>query len=174
MILTKSQFLQLRSNLELPVCFTNGCFDIFHAGHASFFEKLGHMVYDPTGQTHFVVVAVNSDESVKRLKGSDRPINTLADRMKVIDIIRPVCFVIEFDELRCDKLIEAIRPELYVKSGEYDSLDKLDSLERQALEKVGTRTKFIAPIPGISTTKICERLSPVNSQDREHMVQAAG
>jgi rfaE bifunctional protein nucleotidyltransferase chain/domain len=94
------------------VIFTNGCFDVLHLGHISLLEFCSNL-----GE---VVVGINSDESVRQLKGDSRPINGQEARIKVLESIRYVKRVILFDELTPHKLIKEIRPDLIVKGGDYE------------------------------------------------------
>jgi D-beta-D-heptose 7-phosphate kinase/D-beta-D-heptose 1-phosphate adenosyltransferase len=94
------------------VVFTNGCFDIIHAGHVTYLEqarKLGNRL----------VVAVNSDESVRRLKGSGRPINSLDRRMAVLSGLEAVDWVVAFEEETPRSLLQSLQPDVLVKGGDY-------------------------------------------------------
>ena len=94
------------------VVFTNGCFDILHVGHVMYLEearKLGNML----------IVGINSDESVKDIKGVDRPINTLKDRVRVLEALESVDSIIVFDEATPINLIKALLPDILVKGGDY-------------------------------------------------------
>ena len=94
------------------VVFTNGCFDILHAGHVKYLEearKLGNMI----------IVGINSDESVKDIKGVDRPINTLKDRVRVLEALESVDSIIVFDDATPINLIKALLPDILVKGGDY-------------------------------------------------------
>tara|TARA_Y100000310_G_scaffold299492_1_gene334379 strand:+ start:1002 stop:1415 length:414 start_codon:yes stop_codon:yes gene_type:complete len=102
--------------IDLPtkIIFTNGCFDILHRGHASllkFCKSLGDNV----------IVGLNSDDSVKRLKGTDRPINNQEDRKMLLESIRYVDEVIIFDEDTPYNLIKNIQPDIIVKGGDYSA-----------------------------------------------------
>lgn len=94
------------------VVFTNGCFDILHAGHVSYLEKakaLGDKL----------IVAINSDESIKRLKGPSRPISPLLSRLKVLATLRPIDWVVVFEEDTPEALLSLIKPDVLVKGGDY-------------------------------------------------------
>jgi rfaE bifunctional protein nucleotidyltransferase chain/domain len=102
------------SALARPLVFTNGVFDILHRGHATYLDAAAQL-----GTT--LVVALNTDASVRRLgKGDDRPLNTQADRMAMVAALGCVDAVTWFDEDTPQALIEALRPELIVKGGDYD------------------------------------------------------
>lgn len=97
-----------------PLIFTNGVFDILHRGHATYLDEAAQL-----GAT--LIVALNTDASVRRLgKGDDRPLNTLDDRAAVIAALACVTAVTSFDEDTPQALIEALRPDVIVKGGDYD------------------------------------------------------
>jgi rfaE bifunctional protein nucleotidyltransferase chain/domain len=101
------------SRLPRPYVFTNGCFDLLHRGHVAYLEEAALL-----GST--LIVAVNSDESVRRLeKGGDRPINPLEDRMAVVAALACVGLVVPFGEDTPLDLIEAIKPDHLVKGGDW-------------------------------------------------------
>lgn len=106
-------FQQQLANLPRPIVMTNGVFDILHRGHVTYLaaaKKLGASL----------VVAVNTDASVKRLgKGDDRPVNTCADRMAVLEALRAVDLVFSFEEDTAVAAVNAVRPDIYVKGGDY-------------------------------------------------------
>lgn len=104
---------QLKENHQgKRIVFTNGCFDIVHAGHIDMLQKAKLM-------GDILVVAVNSDESARKLKGNDRPYNTLDERIKVLSAIACVDYIIPFEELTPIHLIEEIHPSVLVKGGDY-------------------------------------------------------
>jgi D-glycero-beta-D-manno-heptose 1-phosphate adenylyltransferase len=126
--------------------FTNGCFDILHVGHIRYLaaaKKLGDIL----------VVGLNSDESVRQLKGPDRPINSEADRAEILAALSSVDHVVIFEELRVSRLVTLLKPDLYVKGGDY-SVDSLDRGETDALRSVGAEIKIVPLVPGRSTTRL--------------------
>lgn len=129
--------------------FTNGVFDILHAGHVQYLEaarELGDLL----------VVALNSDESVRSLnKGTDRPINPLEDRAAVISALRAVDFVLSFSEPTPEKLLAEIKPDIHVKGGDYTP-DQLP--ETKIIESYGGKVVILPFLAGRSTTSILERL----------------
>ena len=132
-----------------PVVFTNGVFDLLHAGHVRYLEAaraLGGML----------VVAVNSDDSVRLLgKGPERPIVPQAERAEVVAALRCVDYVCIFDEQLPDVTIRALRPDIHVKSAQYDAASLP---EAAAVAEVGGRIEIVAHVEDRSTTKIVERL----------------
>lgn len=111
---SRAQIEQSLADLPKPVVMTNGVFDILHRGHVTYLAQARAL-----GAS--LVVAVNTDASVKRLgKGDDRPLNTCADRMAVLAALESVSLVVEFDEDTALEAVEAVRPDIYVKGGDYD------------------------------------------------------
>lgn len=103
----------LIGNLPRPLVFTNGCFDILHRGHVSYLEEAAAL-------GNSLLVAVNSDDSVRRLnKGLDRPINPLADRLAILAALQSVDLVIPFDDSTPLELIKQIHPDILVKGGDW-------------------------------------------------------
>jgi rfaE bifunctional protein nucleotidyltransferase chain/domain len=113
-ICSRDELVQRVAALPKPVVLTNGVFDILHRGHVTYLAQAREL-----GAA--LVVAVNTDASVKRLgKGDDRPLNTLADRMAVLAALEAVSLVVEFDEDTALETVLAARPEIYAKGGDYD------------------------------------------------------
>ena len=130
------------------IVFTNGCFDILHTGHVHYL-KAARSLGD------CLAVGLNSDVSVRRLKGPERPVNVEADRAEVLDALFAVDYVTIFDEPTAEDLIARIRPDVYVKGGDYT----LDSLpEAKIVQQYGGRVAFVDLVPGRSTTKVIEKL----------------
>lgn len=121
-----------------PIVFTNGVFDILHRGHVSYLDEAAQL-----GAT--LVVAVNTDASVKRLgKGDDRPINNQEDRQALLASLESVSVVTVFDEDTPQVLIEALRPDIIVKGGDYDmeSLPETASVRSWGGEAVAIPFRF--------------------------------
>jgi D-beta-D-heptose 7-phosphate kinase/D-beta-D-heptose 1-phosphate adenosyltransferase len=130
------------------VVMTNGCFDILHAGHISYLEEaktLGDRL----------VVAINDDESVRRLKGEGRPINTLADRLAVMAGLAAVDWVVPFSEDTPEDLICRILPDLLVKGGDYRPEDIAGG---ECVRRAGGDVRVLAFRDGRSTSAIVERI----------------
>lgn len=135
------------------VVFTNGCFDILHAGHVRYLteaKKLGDLL----------IVGMNSDDSVRRLKGEGRPVNPSADRAEVLAGLRSVDHIAVFDEATAEELILRLQPDIYVKGGDY-SLDRLP--ESGIVASYGGRTVLIPLVEGRSTTNVIRRLQQPTS-----------
>jgi len=129
--------------------FTNGCFDLLHAGHVRYLGQARAL-----GDA--LTVAVNSDASVRGLKGPSRPVNPAGDRAEVLSALRAVDFVTVFDEPRATGLILRIRPSIYVKGGDYTP-ETLDPEERAALLECRAEIVILPLVPGRSTTAILQR-----------------
>lgn len=130
------------------VVFTNGCFDILHAGHTTYLnkaKKLGDVL----------VVGLNSDASVQRLKGSSRPVNTQADRAIVLAALRAVDYVCLFEEDTPLELITALQPDVLVKGGDYD----INTIVGADVVFARGGTVLALPfVQGKSTTSVIERM----------------
>lgn len=136
------------------IVFTNGCFDILHAGHVSYLEaarKLGDQL----------IVAVNSDKSVRRLKGEERPINNVQRRMAVLAGLGSVDWVIEFDEDTPERLIELIKPDVLVKGGDYTEAQVVGA---ELVNAYGGAVKVLHFFDGCSTTAIVNQLRKTSLQ----------
>ena len=129
---------------------TNGCFDLLHTGHVRYLEQA-------RGCGDALIVAVNSDASVRELKGPDRPLNGELDRAEVLAALRCVDHVTIFTGKRVTDVIRSLRPAIYAKGGDY-TLETLDSGERAALEETGAEIRLLQLVPGRSTTGILERM----------------
>lgn len=129
---------------------TNGCFDLLHTGHVRYLEQARDC-----GDA--LIVAVNSDTSVRELKGPDRPLNGELDRAEVLAALRCVDHVTIFSGKRVTDVIRLLRPAIYAKGGDY-TLETLDSGERAALEETGAEISLLQLVPGRSTTGILEKM----------------
>ncbi len=130
------------------VVFTNGCFDILHRGHVTYLsaaKALGDIL----------VVGVNSDAGIRRLKGPDRPINTLEDRVEVLAALSCVDHLIPFDDDTPERLIAALRPDVFVKGGDY-TIDRLP--EAPLVQELGGIVRILPFVADRSTTRIIERI----------------
>jgi len=130
------------------IVFTNGCFDILHAGHVRYLTAAKNF-------GDVLIVGLNSDESVRRLKGNSRPINSQLDRAEVLSGLKAVDHVIIFGEQTAEALIAEVKPNVYVKGGDY-TLDTLP--EAKIVQQFGGRVEFINLVAGRSTTNIVEKI----------------
>lgn len=130
------------------VVFTNGCFDILHAGHVRYLTAAKNC-------GDVLVVGLNSDESVRRLKGDGRPVNPAADRAEVLAGLRAVDHVVVFAEETAEELVRQLQPDIYVKGGDY-SLDRLP--EASIVAAYGGQTVLVPLVEGRSTTNVIRRL----------------
>jgi rfaE bifunctional protein nucleotidyltransferase chain/domain len=132
---------------------TNGVFDLLHPGHLSYLEQAKRLA----GRRGRLFVALNSDRSVKELKGPHRPVLDERSRAYNLGQLRTVDGIVIFRRRRLTREIRALQPDLYVKAGDY-TLATLDPEERAALEAVGARIKFLPFLPGFSTTALIARI----------------
>lgn len=130
------------------VVFTNGCFDILHAGHVRYLEKARAL-------GDCLVLGLNSDTSVRRLKGPSRPVNREEDRAEVVGALKSVDYVTVFDEPTASELIALVKPAVYAKGGDY-TLDTLP--EAKIVQSYGGKVAFIDLVEGRSTTNIIEKI----------------
>lgn len=129
--------------------FTNGCFDIIHAGHVRYLseaKKLGDCL----------IVGLNSDRSVKELKGPTRPLNHQEDRAEVVAALAAVDYVIIFDERTAESLVNEVKPDIYVKGGDYCVED---IPEAKIVASNGGKTILIPEVPGRSSTNIIKKIT---------------
>src|SRR5688572_27425843 len=129
--------------------FTNGCFDLLHAGHVRYLQQARQL-----GDA--LVVALNGDESVRALKGPTRPINSQDDRAEVLAALACVDYITVFDSKRVTDVVHTIRPHVYTKGGDY-TVESLDAGEREALQQAGAEIRILPLVPGKSTTNIISK-----------------
>ncbi len=126
---------------------TNGCFDILHVGHVRYLKQA-------KSYGDVLILGLNSDSSVKRLKGPKRPINNQDDRAEVMAALRFIDYVVIFDEDTPVNLLGQIKPDVHVKGGDYD----INSLpEAKTVMDTGGRVEFVPFVEGKSTTGIIEK-----------------
>ncbi len=133
--------------------FTNGCFDILHAGHAYYLKKTKEL-------GDILIVGINSDESIKKIKQQNRPINKLLDRMIVLDSIKYVDYVVPFDEETPENLIKIIKPDVLTKGGDWNKKDVVGS---NFVKSYGGRIVIIPYIKGKSTTNTIKKIQDLFS-----------
>jgi rfaE bifunctional protein nucleotidyltransferase chain/domain len=142
----------------LPFVLTNGVFDLLHPGHVSYLEAARRLA----GRNGKLFVALNSDASVRKLKGPRRPVMDEAARAYTLGQLRSVDGIVVFRGRRLDREIAALRPDIYCKAGDY-TLAKLDPAERAALEAAGSKIVFLPFLKGFSTTKLIRRIGAAGS-----------
>jgi D-glycero-beta-D-manno-heptose 1-phosphate adenylyltransferase len=141
------------------VVLTNGCFDLLHAGHVEYLaaaKRCGDIL----------VVALNGDRSVRVLKGAGRPLVPQAARAQLLAALAAVDYVVIFNTVRVTPVIKALRPDVYVKGGDY-TIATLNAGERRVLEKCGTAIELLHLKPGYSTTALVEKLRRMFKRDSD-------
>ena len=134
----------------MKVVATNGCFDIIHAGHVQFLNEAKQL-----GDK--LIIGLNSDNSVKKLKGDSRPYNTEQNRAEVLLALESVDEVIIFDSIDCRSFLKRVRPDIYVKGGDY-TIDTLPECERETIFSVCKEIKILKKYDSLSTSQIIEKL----------------
>ena len=143
-----AEFCQVLRDGGQKVVFTNGCFDILHAGHVRYLNKARSF-------GDCLVLGLNTDSSVSRIKGPSRPINSQLDRAEVVGALKSVDYVVFFDEPTAEALIRQVRPDVYVKGGDY-TLDTLP--EGQIVLGYGGKVELVQLVEGRSTTNVIARI----------------
>jgi len=133
------------------VVLTNGVFDLLHAGHL-------HYLRAAAARGGALFIALNGDASVRALKGPTRPVQTSAERAYALGALEFVDTVFVFDTPRLDQEIRALKPDLYVKAGDY-TVEKLNPAERAALEAIGAKIEFMPFLKGYSTTELIKKIA---------------
>ncbi len=128
---------------------TNGCFDILHVGHVRYLEKTKTF-------GDFLIVLLNSDKSVRSIKGPTRPINCEEDRAEILSALKCVDYVVLFDEDSPRNLLDEMKPDVYTKGADY-TMETLP--EADIMRKNNTRVEFIEFVEGKSTTKTIEKIN---------------
>lgn len=138
---------KIHSEGKTIVC-TNGCFDILHVGHVRYLEKTKTFA-------DYCIVLLNSDKSVRSIKGPARPINNEADRAEILSALRCVDYVVLFDEDSPRNLLDEIKPDVYTKGADYN----METLpEADIMKKNRTKVEFIKFVEGKSTTGTIEKM----------------
>ena len=139
------------------IVFTNGCFDLIHKGHIALLNKARE-----AGDVLFV--GVNDDESVRKVKGHDRPINNLEDRITVLAGLQSIDYLISFAEESPVELIKTIQPDIFIKGAHYT---EKSIPEAPLLKKIGCEVKIISSLEDISTTGLINKINEINDEDEE-------
>ena len=155
-IITRADITIIAKNLKAAgktIVFTNGCFDILHAGHVRYLagaRALGDCL----------IVGLNSDQSVRILKGPTRPINSQDDRAEVLAALVAVDYVVIFEEATAENLVADIKPDIYAKGGDY-TIEKIP--ENKVVAVHGGRTVLVPEVPGRSSSNIIKKISNQDS-----------
>jgi rfaE bifunctional protein nucleotidyltransferase chain/domain len=131
----------------------NGSFDLLHAGHL-------HIIYEASKQADVLLVALNSDSSIKRYKGPKRPIIGLRDRLQMMSALSFVSNVSWFEEDDPRDLLEIVQPDVHVNGQDWGS----DCIEAEVVKKYGGRLHIVSLVPGLSTSKVVERVRETYSE----------
>ena len=129
---------------------TNGCFDIIHAGHVQYLNEARSL-----GDK--LIVGLNSNKSVRQLKGDNRPYNTQQNRAEVLMALESVDQVIIFNSIDCCGFLKNVRPDIYVKGGDY-TIDTLPECERKTILSYCKEVKILKKYDSLSTSQIIEKL----------------
>lgn len=151
-IISLEKAIQIRNECKekgKSIVFTNGCFDILHKGHAFYLEKAAAL-------GDILILGLNSDKSVKKLKGPDRPINNEKSRAYLIAALRSVDFVVLFDEDTPYNVIRGIIPDILIKGGDYKTEDIVGG---DIVSDAGGKVMTIKFVEGFSTTNIINKIS---------------
>lgn len=133
----------------------NGSFDLLHAGHLQ-------ILYEASQQGGVLIVALNSDDSIKQYKSPLRPIIPLTYRLQMMSALSFVDYVTHFDETDPRKLLSVIRPEVHVNGAEYGE----KCIESKVVEDHGGRIHIVQLVPGLSTSEILKKISVIQKQER--------
>jgi D-beta-D-heptose 7-phosphate kinase/D-beta-D-heptose 1-phosphate adenosyltransferase len=151
-VLNEEQLLQAVNEARLQnkkVVFTNGCFDILHVGHVTYLQQAKQL-------GDYLIVALNDDASITRLKGPGRPINTVEQRMAVMASLGVVDWVVSFSDDTPKRLLKLLQPDILVKGGDY-SIDQVVGAE--IVLAYGGDVRVLGVTKGISTTAIIDRMA---------------
>ena len=129
---------------------TNGCFDLLHFGHITYLQRAKRL-------GDLLIIGLNSDASIRQLKGPARPLVPERQRAAVLAALECVDAVVIFRDRRASRFIKTVRPQLYVKGGDYRP-ETLDAEERAQLDDIGTKIRIIPFMPGFSTTGLLEKI----------------
>lgn len=153
----KKEITKILSKLKLrgkKIVFTNGCFDLLHSGHV-------YLINESKRLGDILILGINSDKSIKLLKGKNRPIIPESDRVYIISSLTAVDFIIIFDEYSVLDLIMFINPDIITKSSEY-TIEELKNVGGNFMQDSGKTVTLIPHKEGISTTKILNKLKHEN------------
>ncbi|MHC5112847.1 MAG: PfkB family carbohydrate kinase [Planctomycetota bacterium] len=146
--------LAVHRDADHRIVFTNGCFDVIHAGHVAYLR-------DAKRQGDQLVVAVNSDEQVRQQKGEGRPIYPIADRLDILAELNCVDYLLVFEEPTVDAVLRAVRPDVYVKGGDYrpEEINEID-----VVKELGLELRILANRPGLGSSDVIERMAKASGR----------
>jgi len=143
----KAEIENKKEDGELIV-FTNGCFDILHVGHIRYLKKAASL-----GDK--LVLAVNSDSSVRELKGNNRPFVPQEERLEMLAALEMIDYLVLFSEIDCRSVLEELKPQIYVKGGDY----RIEDLpEAETVYSYGGKIVLITEVKGRSTTNLIKKI----------------
>jgi D-beta-D-heptose 7-phosphate kinase/D-beta-D-heptose 1-phosphate adenosyltransferase len=158
MIVSRAELLRLREEWRAAgrrVVFTNGCFDLLHLGHIRYLQEaraLGDLL----------VLGLNTDSSVRQFKGPKRPLVPEDERAEVMNALRPVDYVVLFEEPTAEQIVAELQPDIYVKGGDYSagesSVPGKPLPEAEVVRRYGGGVKLIQFLPGHSTTELIQKI----------------
>jgi rfaE bifunctional protein nucleotidyltransferase chain/domain len=157
-----AELLALRKRLKgegKVVVWANGCFDLLHAGHIQYLEEAKR-------QGDVLIVGVNSDSSVRELKGPGRPILPLEERIRLLEALRPADFVVPFEGMTPEAAIAELRPDVAVKGSDYAPPSAKPMPERALVESYGGRVEFVRLLPGRSTSDLIRQIREIGIPQR--------
>ena len=134
---------------KMKIVFTNGCFDILHVGHVEYLKKAKSL-------GDILIVGLNGDKSVRKIKGDSRPINNANDRARVLEALQCVDYITIFNDETPEKIIEILKPDVLAKGGDWKVKDIVGG---DFVKKNGGRVVAIPFVHGYSTTRLIERIS---------------
>ena len=152
-LISLDESIKLAKNLRKQnqqIAWTNGCFDILHAGHVDYLQKA-------KAYGDVLIVGINSDSSIQQHKGSSRPICNEQHRLMVLNAIIYTDYIILFEERTPLKILQQLQPDFYIKGGDY-TIDTIDQTERRMVESYGGKIVLLPLVDGVSTSIIIEKM----------------
>jgi D-beta-D-heptose 7-phosphate kinase/D-beta-D-heptose 1-phosphate adenosyltransferase len=146
------QVVSLAKSVGKSIVFTNGCFDLIHGGHIEFLQQAKK-------QGDILILGLNSDESVRVIKGDGRPIKTQGERANILSALQDVDYITIFNEATPESLIREIRPDVLVKGDDYKMEDVVG---REIVESYGARVALIPIVKGLSTSMTVDKILEAN------------
>jgi D-glycero-beta-D-manno-heptose 1-phosphate adenylyltransferase len=145
---------------------TNGCFDVLHLGHVTYLQQA-------RDQGDALLVGVTSDAGVRALKGPGRPLNNQDDRAAVLAALESVDAVRIFSETDAQAFLQSVRPDIYVKGGDY-TIDTINQDERRLLDELGVKIVILAAVPGKSTSALVQKIQAEETSAKDLPSAPAG